>query len=325
MRRDGFAFKRSWCRSKDRIMADGRRKSPGGWSADWNLRNVVFGAAVAAAGMGPLIANGTTGAATLRETAVKTGDERSAGSAGAHTLSYEGATTIGMNIMPKATELFAAQTGVTFSYIGGAGADAGFKAAVEGRATFGGVARELTVDERACVGGYEVIGYDVMGVFVNAENSMKSLTRAQLKEIFTGRVTNWNQFEGPTRVVTVYSEKLSGGRATVKAFKDMVLGGEKYGPLKELEDATDCIRDVATDAGGITASSMSFAIPGVTALSVDGALPTRDAVQSGAYPLKRPLILVTKDMPAGDMKAFLDFMLTSEAQAIIGKKFVPVK
>src|ERR1035437_412805 len=99
MRRDGFAFKRSWCRCKDRIMADSRRKSPGGWSADWNLRNVVFGAAVAAAGMGPLIANGTTGAATLRETAVKTGDERSAGSAGAHTLSYEGGTTIGMNIM----------------------------------------------------------------------------------------------------------------------------------------------------------------------------------------------------------------------------------
>jgi phosphate transport system substrate-binding protein len=256
---------------------------------------------------------------------VKAGEESSVGTAGAHSLSYEGATTIGTNIMPKATELFRARTGVTFSYIGGAGADAGFKAAVEGRVTFGGVARELTVDEKARVGGYEVIGYDVIGVFVNAENSVKSLTRAQLKEIFSGRAANWKKCDGPDRVITVYSEKLSGGRATVKAFKDMVLGSEKYGPLKELEDATDCIRDVATDAGGITASSMSFAIPGITALSVDGTAPSRGAVQSGVYPLKRPLILVTKDVPTGDTKAFLDFMLTSEAQAMIGRKFVPAK
>jgi phosphate transport system substrate-binding protein len=196
---------------------------------------------------------------------------------------------------------------------------------VEGRATFGGVARELAVEERARVGGHEVIGYDVMGVFVNSGNPVKSLTLAQLKEVFTGRATTWNQLGGPSRVITVYSEKLSGGRATVKAFRDMVLGAEKYGPLKELEDATDCIRDVANDAGGITASSMSFAIPGVTALSVGGAAPGRDAVQSGAYPLKRPLILVTKDVPEGDVKAFLDFMLTSEAQAIVGEKFVPAK
>ncbi len=272
-----------------------------------------------------MIANGTTAAAAPKDSAVKTGEERSVRTAGAHTLSYEGATTIGTNIMPEATELFTARTGVAFSYIGGAGADAGFRAAMEGRAILGGVARELTVDEKARVGGYVVIGYDVVGVFVHAANFVKSLTRAQMKEIFTGRVMNWNQCDGPNRVITVYSEKLSGGRATVKAFKDMVLGGVDYGPLREREDATDCIRDVATDAGGITASSMSFAAPGVTALSVDGAAPTRAAVQSGAYPLKRPLILVTKDVPAGDTKAFLEFMLTSEAQAIVGMRFVPVK
>ena len=241
------------------------------------------------------------------------------------TLSYEGATTIGTNIMPEAAALFRARTGVSFSTIGGAGADAGFKAAVEGRATFGGVARELTDEEKARVGGYEVIGFDVMGVFVHTENPVEVLARAELKEIFTGRATSWKEFKGPNLPITVYSERLSGGRATVKAFKDMVLGGEPYGPVKEREDATDCVRDVAADAGGITASSMSFAVSGVRALSVDGSAPTRASVQRGAYPLKRPLILVTRDVPAGDVKAFLDFMLASEAQAIVARKFVPVK
>ena len=240
-------------------------------------------------------------------------------------LSYEGATTIGTNIIPEVAKLFAARTGVVFSHIGGAGAEAGFKAAIEGRATFGGVACELTVEEKAQIRGYRVIGYDVMGVFVNACNPVKNLTRAELREIFTGRATNWNQVSGPDRPITVFSEKLSGGRATVKAFKNMVLGADNYGPVKELEDATDCIRELTEAAGGITVSSMSFAIPGLTAVAIDDAVPTREMVQSGAYPLKRPLILVTGDSPSGHVKEFLDFMLTPEAQGVVAKKFVPAK
>lgn len=243
----------------------------------------------------------------------------------ARTLSYEGATTIGKKIMPEAAKLFAARTGVTFSQIGGAGADAGFRAAEERRVDMGGVARELTPAEKTRVAGAVVIGYDAMGVFVNAGNPVKSLTRAQLKEIFAGRATNWRAFGGPDKPITVYSEKLTGGRATVKAFKDMVLGSEPYGPVKEREDATDYIKEVATDETAIAASSMSFAIPGVRAIAVEGAPPTTAAVQDGSYPLKRPLILVTKDPPAGDVKAFLDFMLTKDAQAIVGKNFVAAK
>src|SRR3989442_10518806 len=157
--------------------------------------------------------------------------------------------------MPEVAMLVVSYIGVIVSYIGGAGAYAGFKAAVEGRASFGGVAGELTADEKAKVGGSEVIGYDVLGVFVNRNNPVRNLTRSQLKQIFTGQATNWKQFGGPDRPITVYSEKLTGGRATVRAFKDMVLGGDSYGPVKELEDATDCIKNVATDDGEIGRAS----------------------------------------------------------------------
>lgn len=243
---------------------------------------------------------------------------------GAPALTYEGATTIGTQILPEAVRLFTARTGLAFGAIGGAGADAGFKAAAEGRVTFGGVARELTGEEKARVAGQVVIGYDVMGVFVNGDLPVKALTRAELREIFTGRANNWSQFQGPDRPITVYSERISGGRATVKAFRDMVLGSEPYGPLKERDDATDCIQEVAQDPGGITASSMSFAGPGVAALKLDGAAPAPATVQNGSYPLKRPLILVTLEVPRGAAKAFLDFMLTPEAQKIVGTRFVPV-
>jgi phosphate transport system substrate-binding protein len=275
------------------------------WTTTSHLRRAILLAGL----LGPLLAMGDM---QQPDTATRT-------------LTYEGASTIGANIIPEAAKLFAARTGVNFSQIGGAGADAGFKAAAKGRVDFGGVARELTPEEKTRVAVAEVIGYDSIGVFVHAHNPVHSLTRAQLKEIFTGRATNWKDFGGRDAPIVVYSEKLAGGRATVRAFKDMVLGADKYGPVKELDDATDCIKEVAGDENGISASSMSFAIPGVSAIEVDGAPPTPAAVQNGSYPLKRPLVLVSKDPAAGPVKQFLEFMLSKDGQQIVAKKFIAAK
>ncbi|PKU26066.1 substrate-binding domain-containing protein [Telmatospirillum siberiense] len=266
--------------------------------------------------------------ATFQQAAADTLQMRKAAaaqaSAAALPLTYEGATTIGTKILPEASKLFTERTGIPFGAIGGAGANAGFKAVLEGRTQLGGLASEMSEQQKAQIAVHEVIGFDVMGVFVNPKNPVTGLSKADLKEIFTGRATNWKQFGGSDKAITVYSEKLTGGRATVKAFQDMVLGTEKYGPLKELDDATDCIEDLAQDESGIAASSMSFATPHVKAITVDGAAPSREAVQSGAYPLKRPLILIAQQL-TGPIKSFFDFILTPDGQAIVGKSFVPVK
>lgn len=250
--------------------------------------------------------------------------QKAATAAATQPLTYEGATTIGTRILPEASQVFTARTGIPFTTIGGAGASAGFKAVLERKATLGGLASEMTEQQKTQVAVHEVIGFDVMGVFVNPKNPVTGLSKADLKEIFTGRATNWKQFGGPDSTITIYSEKLTGGRATVKAFQDMVLGSENYGPLKELDDATDCIDDLARDESGIAASSMSFATPHVRAIAIDGAPPSREAVQSGAYPLKRPLTLIAQQA-SEPVNRFLDFILTPEGQAIVGKNFVPVK
>lgn len=239
-------------------------------------------------------------------------------------LTFEGASTIGSKIMPEAAKLFTAHTGVPFKEIGIAGAGAGLKAVAAGKVSMGGLASALSDAERAQVVGAQVIGYDVMGVFVHASNPVRNLSVEQLRAIFSGREKNWKAFGGPDMPITVYSEKLSGGRATVRAFKELVLGKEAYGKLIELDDAVDCIADVAKEPGGITASSLSFAVAGVQVLHVNGAEPVKQAVQSGAYPLKRPLTLITLQ-PTGNIQAFFDFMLTPEGQEIVGKNFVPVQ
>lgn len=240
-------------------------------------------------------------------------------------LTYEGATTIGTMILPDATKLFTARTGIKFGAIGGAGAKQGFLAARDGKVVFGGVARALTEEEKKQVPTSEVIGYDVMGVFVNQKNPVKNLARDQLKGIFTGKVTNWKQLGGADLAIVVFSEQLNGGRATVEAFKNLALGGAAYGPVKELDDATDCMKDVANDPAAITASSMAFLIPGVVPVSLDGVSSTREMVRSGKYLLQRPLVLVSRQPNEGVVKQFLDFMLSAEAQEIVARKFVSVR
>ena len=239
-------------------------------------------------------------------------------------LVYEGAPAIGTKILPEAAELFTRKTGIPFGAIGSAGAGAGLNATAAGRVSFGGLVGEMSAAEKARVVAWQVIGYDALGVFVHPSNPVKALRTDQLKEIFTGRIGNWKQIGGPDLPIVVYSEPLAGGRAGVRAFKDMVLGNEAYGKVTELEDAVDCIMGVAKNPGGITASSLSFAMPGVAAIAVNGALPQKETVQSGAYVLKRPLHLITLQ-PTGKIQAFFDFMMSPEGQAIVSKNFVPVK
>jgi len=63
----------------------------------------------------------------------------------------------------------------------------------------------------------------------------------------------------------------------------------------------------------------------VKAIAVDGTEPTEKNVQSGAYLISRPLLLVTKGVAKGEAKDFISFMLSSEGQAIVAKNFVPVR
>lgn len=239
-------------------------------------------------------------------------------------LTYEGASTVGSMIMPEAAKAFTARSGIPFGNIGTAGAGAGLKAVASGRVSLGGLASQISPKEQEQVVAWEVIGYDVMGVFVHPSNPVRNLSMAQLRGIFSGKITHWKEVGGLDVPITVYSELLTGGRATVRAFRDMVLGKEPYGKMVELDDAVDCIVDVAKDSTGITASSLSFGTPEVVTVLVDGAAPEKAAVQSGAYVLKRPLTLITLQ-PTGNIQKFIEFMLTSEGQDIVGRHFVPVK
>jgi phosphate transport system substrate-binding protein len=110
------------------------------------------------------------------------------------------------------------------------------------------------------------------------------------------------------------------------------MDGAAYGDFKRFELPVEQILEIAKDENGVCGISHGLlsAIPKeqqtkVKSVNIAGTEPTPANVQSGSYFISRPLNLVTKGLPKGDVKEFINFILSPEGQAIVGKNFVPVR
>jgi phosphate transport system substrate-binding protein len=233
-------------------------------------------------------------------------------------LTYDGATSISNRIWPLALPALERRTG-TRVRVERSGAGRGLRAMFAGQADVAGLARALTAEERARQPFAAVIGYDALGVWVHESNPIRGLTRAQLKDLFSGKITNWRQLGGRDRPVVACTEHLLSERATLEAFRQLALGGGAFGPVRELEDPSDCLRLVAGEPGGVTPATVAYAIPGVRALTIDGLDPIPANVRASTYLLTRPLLLVTREPPTGQLKELFDFMVSAEGQALVAE------
>jgi len=240
------------------------------------------------------------------------------------TLSYEGASSLAYALLPKLAKEFLTKSDIAFGDIGEAGAAAGFKAVIEGKVSLGGLSRPLSDSEKAAVAAWQIIGFDALGVYVHPSNPVKSLTRAQLKGMLSGKITNWQDVGGANQSIMIFTERLNSGRATLAVVKDIVLDGDAYGPVKERQDPMDCLWAVEEEPRGIAFATTSIATLKVKNVAVEGILPERAHVASGKYLLSRPLVLITM-MPSGNVRHFFEFVLTPAAQAIVAQFFVPLK
>ncbi|MGB8299034.1 MAG: phosphate ABC transporter substrate-binding protein [Polyangia bacterium] len=248
------------------------------------------------------------------------------------TLSYSGSSTIGVGIMQAgAVKAFEAKTGLKFKSVETIGSSKGVKALIEGKATVAGASRALTNEEKAAkVLGYN-IGYDAIAVFVHVDNPVKSLSKAQLKGIFTGKTTRWKDVGGADAPIYPNTEMV--GHATVQVFRELALDDEPYGKgFKEFDQPLDQIVEVAYDARAICTVSLGLLASvspelrkKVKPILIDGVEPTERNIRSGAYLVSRPLVLGTMGSPKGDVKRFIDFMLSREGQQIVAHNFVPLK
>jgi phosphate transport system substrate-binding protein len=200
--------------------------------------------------------------------------------------------------------------------IQGGGSTAGIQAVLSGVAAIGAISRDLTRDESAQGLVAHTIGYDVLTVVVHPDNPVSTLTRSQLRDIFSGRLVHWGQAGGRT-IHLVTREAGSGSR---EAFRTLV------GPISPhaiVQNSSGAIRvAVMDDPQAIGYVSLGVARMGrLKVLTVDGAAPGRPD-----YPLIRSLSLVTRGEPGGEAAAFIRFARSPAGQELIREEgLVPLR
>lgn len=170
-----------------------------------------------------------------------------------------------------------------------------------------------------------VVAKDGIVVVVHPDNPIGDLTLRQLGEIFSGRSLRWSDVGGPDEGIVVLSRESSSG--TYVFFQEMVLKKQDYVRDAKLLPATSTIiQSVSTDKWAIGYVGLGYALAAsdkvkIVAVKADdtspAVTPSDDTVKSGQYPIARPLYLYLSGEPRGTAKAFIDFCLSPEGQAVV--------
>lgn len=242
------------------------------------------------------------------------------------TISISGSTSVGP-LMGKLAEKFELENSNVSIEINEVGSSAGIKDAINGVSEIGMSSRELK-DEEASAVKATTIAYDGIAIITNTNNPIKNITMDQIKGIYTGEITNWNQIEGgkDAPIVVVSREEGSGTR---DAFQEIV--GYKSEELLAdamIANATGAVKEtVATNDNAIGFVSFEYLDDKVNIVSVENVEPKAELVQSGEYKISRPFILVNKaDGLSEEGQKLIDFILSDEGQTLVKEnKAIPVK
>ena len=177
-----------------------------------------------------------------------------------------------------------------------------------------------------------VIAKDCITIVVNENNKVSSLTIEQLGSIYRGEAANWKDVGGADMAITLYGRQSNSG--TFEVFRKDVLGGEYSDNMKRMNGNSQIVESVASDESGIGFVGIGYAQnnPRLKVISIarksgeEYVDPNnRGDVDSGKYPLVRPLYQYTDGVPSGAIRDFIEFELSPEGQKIVDDMgFIPV-
>lgn len=207
------------------------------------------------------------------------------------------------------------------------GSGRGVADVMQGKAEIGMVSRPMTGSESALYSF--AIARDGISLVVHSSNPVRSLSNRQVTEMYTGRIASWKSVGGrdvPPAVINAQP-----GYASVELFthffnvkyediKAHTVAGDNSARVRAIVENPHSIAYVSVGA----AQRHAEAGAPVRLLPVDGVAATQKNIRSGNFPISRPLLLVTRDLPAGLAKEFIRFSLSAQVtDIVIGHDFVP--
>ena len=197
----------------------------------------------------------------------------------------------------------------------GGGSSLGIKTVHDGIADIGMSSKELDSSGKEGISEYE-IGRDGIIVAVNVKNNVSDLTKSQLKDIFSGKITNWREVGGNDGEIHIVCREAGSG--TLNAFEDIVMGDTKIKSDAIVQSSTEAVKQsVKQDENAIGFVSFAHVSDDVKTLNIGGVTPGNETIADGSYELQRPFLFLVKGNPSGELKKFIDWTGGSEAQKII--------
>jgi phosphate transport system substrate-binding protein len=171
-----------------------------------------------------------------------------------------------------------------------------------------------------------IIAVDGLVIVVHQSNPISDITVEQIKDIYTGKITNWKELGGPDMPIVVISRDTNSG--TYETFETLVMKGEKITTKAEYMGSNGAIRQrVLNTPAAIGYVGLAFT-EGLKGLKVNGIEPAFENIQSRVYPLSRFLYMYTNGHPreGSHIYNFISLYKTEEGKKIIEDiGFVPVK
>lgn len=249
-------------------------------------------------------------------------------------LQLAGSTTV-QPLAEELAEAFMAMNPDLVIEIQGGGSSVGVTSAGEGTVDIGNASRAIKDSEMEKFPGLQVftIAYDGIAIVTHPDTQLDSLSVEQVRDIFAGEITNFSEMGGPDAPITVVSrEEGSGTRA---AFEELVMeykdaaGESQVKVITEkalLQQSNGQVRTtVATTPNSIGYLSFGFLDESTMPVPIDGVEPSVANVKNGSYPIFRPLNMLTNGEPNELAKAFLDYILSADGQAIVAEDYITVK
>jgi phosphate transport system substrate-binding protein len=271
-----------------------------------------------------------TSAVTQAATPAATAAQATAASSGSKTIKISGSTTV-LPIAQKAADAFMdANAGVNIQVAGG-GSGVGVQQIGDKLVDIGMSSRDVTKDELAKYPSFVItpVALDGIAVVVNPQNNpVNSLSIAQIRDIYNGKVTNWKDVGGKEMAIVVIGRDSASGTRTF--FTEAVMNKTSYVKTQFEKNSNGAIaQSVAQTPGAIGYVGLGYLDPSVKALKINvngtAVEPSVKTVLDKSYPISRSLLMITNGQPSGLVKEYLDFILSPEGQKLVTKEgFVPV-
>ena len=227
-----------------------------------------------------------------------------------------GGSTSMKNVIAALTEGFAeVEPGVTVSY-DPTGSGAGITGAADKTLDIGLSSRALKDDEKADVEG-TTIALDGIAIIVNNASKVEDLTVDQLKQMFTGEVTNWSEVGGDDGEIVLIGREAGSG--TRDGFESIVEVKDSCKYAQELTATGAVISAVEANPLAIGYASLSAVGDTVKMVTVGGVECSEETVKDGSYEVQRPFVFVTNKSVAlsEQAQAFFDFATSADAADLI--------